>query len=144
AAAFVCIFFFKISFPLIILSAGLIGLIGGWLLPSQFHSSNPHAVASASVIDDHSESPAHTKPSLRRAAIVICTCVAIWFAPLVAIGLWKGKEHTLFREGVFFSKAAMVTIGGAYAVLPYVSQQAVDRFHWLHAGQMMDGLGLAE
>ena len=70
--------------------------------------------------------------------------VALWFAPLLVI-VWKlGSEHTLVREGMFFSKAAMVTFGGAYAVLPYVSQEAVGNFHWLNAAQMLDGLGLAE
>src|SRR6185503_19251394 len=68
----------------------------------------------------------------------------LWWAPVLALGAWLGTEHTLFREGLFFSKAALVTFGGAYAVLPYVSQQAVDHYHWLSATEMLDGLGLAE
>jgi chromate transporter len=68
----------------------------------------------------------------------------LWFAPTFAVGLWLGWEHTLFKEGVFFSKAAVVTFGGAYAVLPYVAQQALFHYGWLKPGQMMDGLGLAE
>jgi len=68
----------------------------------------------------------------------------LWFLPLVALGLWLGAGHTLVREGIFFSKAAMVTFGGAYAVLPYVSQQAVENYNWLTPSQMLDGLGLAE
>src|SRR4029077_4005089 len=67
-----------------------------------------------------------------------------WIAPLLAVGLWLGWNHTLFNEAVFFSKAAVVTFGGAYAVLPYVAQQALFHYGWLKPGQMMDGLGLAE
>ncbi len=68
----------------------------------------------------------------------------IWALPLTLAGVFLGTQHTIFREGIFFSKAAVVTFGGAYAVLPYVSQQAVEHFHWLAPGQMLDGLGLAE
>ena len=72
------------------------------------------------------------------------TCLACWLAPLAALGLWRGPKDVLFQEGLFFSKAAIVTLGGAYSVLPYVAQQAVDYFHWLTPAQMIDGLGLAE
>ena len=68
----------------------------------------------------------------------------LWFAPLIAIGFSLGTGHVLFQEGLFFSKAAVVTFGGAYAVLPYVAQQAVSHYGWLQSGQMLDGLGLAE
>jgi len=68
----------------------------------------------------------------------------IWALPLALTGIFLGTDHTIFREGIFFSKAAVVTFGGAYAVLPYVSQQAVEHYHWLAAPQMLDGLGLAE
>jgi len=70
--------------------------------------------------------------------------LTLWFAPIVAIGISLGTSHTLFQEGLFFSKAAVVTFGGAYAVLPYVAQQALFHYGWLQPGQMMDGLGLAE
>ncbi len=86
----------------------------------------------------------HTRPSLARGLKVVAVSVALWFAPVVALALWLGTEHALFHEGIFFSKAAMVTFGGAYAVLPYVSQQAVEHYGWLSAPQMLDGLGLAE
>ncbi len=69
---------------------------------------------------------------------------ALWWLPILLVGLWQGWRSTLFQEGLFFSKAAVVTFGGAYAVLPYVAQQAVDNYGWLQAGQMIDGLGLAE
>jgi chromate transporter len=71
-------------------------------------------------------------------------CLALWWAPVFGAAAWQGWDGVLVREGVFFSKAAMVTFGGAYAVLPYVGQQAVENFHWLSAPQMLDGLGLAE
>ena len=79
-----------------------------------------------------------------RAIRVTIIWVALWIAPLLAVGLWLGWNHTLFHEAVFFSKAAVVTFGGAYAVLPYVAQQALFHYGWLKPGQMMDGLGLAE
>jgi chromate transporter len=75
---------------------------------------------------------------------VISVSLTLWWTPVILLGLWLGREHALFKEGIFFSKASMVTFGGAYAVLPYVSQQAVEQYHWLSAPQMLDGLGLAE
>src|SRR5438309_10784223 len=72
------------------------------------------------------------------------TWIVIWALPLGLTGIFLGPDHTIFREGIFFSKAAVVTFGGAYAVLPYVSQQAVEHYNWLQAPQMLDGLGLAE
>ena len=75
---------------------------------------------------------------------ISATWIVIWALPLALAGIFLGTDHTIFREGIFFSKAAVVTFGGAYAVLPYVSQQAVEHYHWLTAPQMLDGLGLAE
>jgi chromate transporter len=75
---------------------------------------------------------------------VTAVCAALWVAPVIAVGLWQGGESVWVKEGVFFSKAAMVTFGGAYAVLPYVAQQAVEMHGWLGATQMMDGLAFAE
>ena len=75
---------------------------------------------------------------------MVLVCGGLWWAPVLLLGGWLGWNHTLFREGMFFSKAAMVTFGGAYAVLPYVSQQAVEHYGWLRPEQMLDGLGLAE
>ena len=97
-----------------------------------------------SVLSDAAESPAHTKPSLGRAFRVVTVCLMLWWAPVLFLGRWLGWNHTVPQEGFFFSKAAMVTFGGAYAVLPYVSQQAVQNYQWLNSGQMLDGLGLAE
>ena len=145
ALAFVAIFFFKVPFPLIILTAGLIGFLGGYFWNSKFNVVSGHAkTGNASVLDDETESPAHTRPSLSRAINVTVIWLVLWFAPIMVIGLWLGWDHTLCKEGLFFSKAAVVTFGGAYAVLPYVAQQALFHYGWLKPGQMMDGLGLAE
>jgi chromate transporter len=95
------------------------------------------------VIDDEAENFA-VKPSWGRALRVTATCVALWAAPLVIVGAALGWKSVWLKEGVFFSKAAMVTFGGAYAVLPYVAQQAVETHAWLSAPQMLDGLAFAE
>ena len=145
ALAFVAIFFFHAPFPMIILGAGLIGLIGGRFWKEKFDVVSGHdGVVDESVLSDAAEAPEHARPSLARAIKLIAVWVVLWFAPIVAIGLWKGWGSTLFNEGLFFSKAAVVTFGGAYAVLPYVAQQALFHYGWLKPGQMMDGLGLAE
>ena len=97
-----------------------------------------------SVLGDAHISSGHARPSIGRTLRVVLICAILWWLPIVLTGIYFGWNSTLFREGVFFSKAAMVTFGGAYAVLPYVAQQAVQHYGWLGAGQMMDGLGLAE
>lgn len=145
ALAFVAIYFFKIPFPLIICAAALIGLIGGKVCPGKFLVVTGHGAESeATAIDDKAEAAEHTRPSLARALRVCATWVVLWWVPVILVALWVGKDHAVFREAIFFSKAAMVTFGGAYAVLPYVSQQAVETHGWLTAPQMLDGLGLAE
>jgi chromate transporter len=144
ALAFVAIFFLKVPFPIIILGAGLIGLIGGLLWEKKFYVISVHGPnKEASVLDDEQESPLHTKQSWSRAVRVTAVCLSLWIIPTLLVGFWKGWDSTLFKEGLFFSKAAVVTFGGAYAVLPYVAQQALQ-YGWLQPGQMMDGLGLAE
>ncbi len=145
ALAFAAIFFFHIPFPVIILSAGVIGLMGGRFWKEKFDVVGSHnGPIDESVLGDAAESPEHARPSSPRAIKLILIWTALWFAPTVAVGLWRGWQSTLFQEGLFFSKAAVVTFGGAYAVLPYVAQQALFHFGWLKPGQMMDGLGLAE
>lgn len=148
AGAFAGIFFFKVPFPVIVLSAGIIGFIGGKLSPAIFSGADGHGAIKRerelSVLDDDGETPEHAKPSLSRAVRVSMVCGLLWWLPILALGFCLGWHHTLFQEGIFFSKAAVVTFGGAYAVLPYVAQQAVEHYHWLGPGQMMDGLGLAE
>jgi chromate transporter len=145
ALAFVAIFFFHVPFPVIILGAGVIGLIGGRFWREKFDViGGRDDAADESVLSDTAESPEHTRPSRGRAIKLMFIWVLLWWAPTFAIGLWKGWGSTLFNEGLFFSKAAVVTFGGAYAVLPYVAQQALFHYGWLKPGQMMDGLGLAE
>ncbi len=147
AAAFIAIFFLRIPFPLIVIGAGLIGFIGGKIWPDKFLVIGGHGSEKAtdtSVLGDDTESPEHTRPSLGRAIRITAVCLALWIVPTMLLGFWQGWDGVLFKEGVFFSKAAVVTFGGAYAVLPYVAQQAVEHYGWLQPGQMMDGLGLAE
>ena len=143
--AFVAIYFLRVPFPAIIIGAGLVGFAGGKLWPKKFDVISAHQNgAEQSVIDDQHASPEHTRPSLERAIRVTITWLLIWWTPVGLALLLLGPGHTVFREGIFFSKAAVVTFGGAYAVLPYVAQRAVEHFQWLRPGQMMDGLGLAE
>lgn len=144
--AFVGIFFFHVPFPLIILTTGALGLLGGKFWKEKFAVIKGHGSKNgeAALLGDEAVSPDYTKPTLARALKVCAACLALWWLPVAALGIWFGFDHVLVQEGLFFSKAAMVTFGGAYAVLPYVSQQAVENYHWLSAGQMLDGLGLAE
>jgi len=137
AAAFTALFFLRAPFPLVILIAAVIGLIGGKFWPEKFAVLESHGICEIGSAD-------HSKPTFMRAIRVILVCVLLWWAPVLAAGKLWGWENVLFQEGVFFSKAAMITFGGAYAVLPYVSQQAVEGYQWLSAPQMLDGLGLAE
>src|SRR5256714_7944020 len=145
ALAFVAIYFLHAPFPAIIVGAGLIGFVGGKIWPAKFDVISGHqGGAEQSVIDDEHAPPEHTRPSVQRAIRVTITWLLIWWTPVILASALLGREHTVFWEGIFFSKAAVVTFGGAYAVLPYVAQRAVEHFHWLKPGQMMDGLGLAE
>ena len=147
AAAFVAIYFLKAPFPLIIGVAALIGWVGGQWRPDKFKSGGGHGPVGRetnAVLDDADASPLHTRPSWQRAARVLTVCLVLWWVPVVVAGLWQGWDGTLFKEGVFFSKAAMVTFGGAYAVLPYAAQQTVEHYGWLSAPQMLDGLAFAE
>jgi chromate transporter len=143
--AFVALYFLKVPFPAIVLGAGLVGLLGGTFWKSKFGvSSSQSEPETLSVISDEQESPPHTRPSLSRAIRISIVCLLLWLAPTIGAGILRGVDSTLFKEGLFFSKAAVVTFGGAYAVLPYVAQQALFHYGWLKPGQMMDGLGLAE
>jgi chromate transporter len=145
ALAFVAIYFFKVPFPAIILSAGVIGFVGGLLWKSKFeNASKENSMSARSVISDEQESPAHARPSLSRAVRVSILWLTLWLTPTMILGAVRGWDSTLFKQGLFFSKAAVITFGGAYAVLPYVTQQALFHYGWLKPGQMMDGLGLAE
>jgi len=143
--AFVAIYSFKAPFPAIVFGAGIVGFVGALFWKSEFQiGANHGAKERLSVISDEQESPPHTRPNLRRAILISLVCLGLWLTPTIAAGILRGWDSTLFKEGLFFSKAAVVTFGGAYAVLPYVAQQALFHYGWLKPGQMMDGLGLAE
>jgi chromate transporter len=151
AAAFVAIFFFDLPFPLIVASAALIGLVGHRIRPDAFEVIKGHQAAKAEEHTDGSVAdwldanpPQHSRPSLPRALRVAITCAILWFVPIVLLVGYFGAAHVFAQEAIFFSKAAVVTFGGAYAVLAYIGQQAVERFAWLQPGEMLDGLGMAE
>ncbi|MGV3569418.1 MAG: chromate transporter, partial [Ramlibacter sp.] len=135
-----------VPFPLIVIGAALLGWMGGRLRPEKFPAAGGHGDSSghASVLDDTTEAPAHAVSSPGRTARILATCLALWWLPILCAGLSFGWNHTLVQQGLFFSKAAMVTFGGAYAVLPYVYQGAVEHYLWLTGGQMIDGLALGE
>jgi chromate transporter len=149
AAAFVAIFFFDVPFPLIVLGAGLTGLIGGRLRPDKFlpkATASGHDEAKEPVIDALLRAGLleHTRPSLARSLRVLLVCLALWLGPLLLVAAAFGAKSVYVQEGVFFSKAAVVTFGGAYAVLAYAAQAAVKTYGWLRPGEMLDGLGMAE
>jgi chromate transporter len=151
AAAFVAIFFFDVAFPLIIIAAGLIGYLGGRYWPEKFHVIRSHKLANQldgtreqSAVADTAVSAPHTQPSTRRAIKVLVVCLTLWFVPLLILALWLGPDNVFTQIGLFFSQAAVVTFGGAYAVLAYIAQEAVGTYGWLQPGEMLDGLGMAE
>jgi len=146
-AAFLAIFVFRMPFPLIVIAAGILGYVGGRVRPALF-SVGGHASARASygaaVIDDTTPTPSHALFSVAGFVRVLATGVLLWGAALAALALHYGWEGTLTQMGWFFTKAALLTFGGAYAVLPYVYQGAVDGYGWISAEQMIDGLALGE
>ncbi|HEV2801873.1 MAG TPA: chromate transporter [Pyrinomonadaceae bacterium] len=172
AGAFVAIFFLHVPFPLIVLAAGLCGLLGVHLWPQTFvatqtktasatGTSNERATrdetstgAAASnadaelplayVIEDDAPPPAHTLPSKSRILKILLTGIVLWILPFVAIIRWGGRGGLHAEEYLFFTQAALVTFGGAYAVLAYVTQAAVGSYNWLTEAQAVDGLALAE
>jgi chromate transporter len=149
AVAFMAIFFFDVPFPVVVLGAGAFGLVGGHFRPEAFPTSAKAGTAASdaeTVIGRLAASGglAHTKPSARRALRVLGVCLVLWAAPLVGLAAAFGRASVFVSEGIFFSKAAVVTFGGAYAVLGYVAQRAVETYGWLRPGEMLDGLGLAE
>jgi chromate transporter len=147
ALAFGGIFFFDVPCPLIVLSAGVIGFAGGRLWPEWFQVIKGHEVGEeeggeTAVMTD--SMAAHTQPTLRRALKVLFICLALWWGPLLVLALWRGPDDVFTTIGVFFSKTAVVTFGGAYAALAYTAQEAVSTYGWLMPGEMLDGLGMAE
>jgi chromate transporter len=149
AASFVGIFFLHAPFPLIVLAAGVAGFVSGRLGLSQFRPAGSHDAGgqgSASVDDTvlGEALPPHARPSVARTVSMAAVWLLLWLAPVAAILLTLGAGSVYSQIAVFFSKMAMVTFGGAYAVLAYVAQQAVGDYGWLAPGEMLDGLGMAE
>jgi chromate transporter len=158
ALAFVSIYFLHVPFPIIVVAAGLIGLVGVRLAPSAFvgkpktkeadkktegEGRNPDELPL--VIDDHAPPPAHTVPSRRRTLKILVVGVTLWLFPFLAIGWWRGFDSLHSQEYRFFTQAALVTFGGAYAVLAYVTQALTTApYSWLTPTQAVDGLALAE
>jgi chromate transporter len=149
AAAFVAIFVLKVPFPAIILGAGLLGIVGGRFLPERFQIGTGHSVTTGTMhppalIDDHTPTPAHAVFAWPRLAAYLSVGLGLWLAAFSVLLVLYGWQSVLAQMGRFFSKAALLTFGGAYAVLPYVFQGAVEQHGWLTATQMIDGLALGE
>jgi chromate transporter len=143
ATAFISIYALRVPFPLIVLAAGLVGLAMG-----ARHSPPTGAETMkrepASVIDDNAPRLAHTWPSRRRALRTLAAGLALWALPFVSLAAWRGWSSLHAQEYRFFTQAALVTFGGAYAVLAYVTQAAATKYGWLSQAQAVDGLALAE
>jgi chromate transporter len=149
AAAFVAIFALHLPFPAIVLAAAVVGFVGSRIAPQHFtaggggHGSNAKSYGPA-LIDDDTPPPAHARHSATRLVRVVGIGLALWALPMALLAAWVGWHGTYTQMGWFFTKAALLTFGGAYAVLPYVYQGAVTHFGWLTPTQMIDGLALGE
>ncbi len=140
--AFIALFAGNLPFPLVIAAAGLTGYIAGRFRPDLFATKTAAPSESRPLIADevlHGE-----RPSLRRALKLVAVGVGLWAAPVVAVALAFGRSSVFVTEGLFFSGTAVVTFGGAYAVLSFVAQRAVNVYHWLLPGEMVNGLALTE
>lgn len=147
AAAFISIFAFNVPFPLIVLAAGTIGYFGGKYAPDKFKTGGHGASAKQfgpALIDDHTPTPAHALFNWKRVRQVLVVCLSLWVAAIGTLTAAYGWDAVLTQMAWFFTKAALLTFGGAYAVLPYVYQGAVDNYQWLTGPQMIDGLALGE
>jgi chromate transporter len=148
AASFLAIFALNVPFPAIVVAAALAGHFGARRWPDVFALGGGHGPGSAgggpALIDDHTPTPAHALFSRRRLATVLAIGAGLWLAGMALLVATTGLQGTLTQMGWFFTKAALLTFGGAYAVLPYVVQGAVDTHHWLSGLQMIDGLALGE
>jgi chromate transporter len=148
ALAFVAIFAFGAPFPAIVLAAAVLGIAGGRWVPHAFspggHGVKASDAHAAAVIDDDTPTPAHARFRWSRLAAVVVAFVGLWGAVLAALAALSGAGATLVTMGWFFTKAALLTFGGAYAVLPYIYQGAVETYGWLTPAQMIDGLALGE
>jgi chromate transporter len=146
--AFLAIFVFRLPFPAVVLAAGLIGYFGGRISPQHFKAGGGHGAINkdygAALIDDDTPTPTHALFSWAKLARIAVIGICIWLAVMTALLVIYGWENTFTQMGWFFTKAALLTFGGAYAVLPYVYLGAVEHYHWLTPIQMIDGLALGE
>ena len=147
-ASFVAIFAMNVPFPIIVLAAASIGFVGGRLSPSSLRMGGGHAATAHStgtaLIDDDTPTPSHALFTWKRLWQVLLAAAALWLLPMSLLIFQFGWDHTFTQMSWFFTKAALLTFGGAYAVLPYVFQGAVEQFGWVTATQMIDGLALGE
>lgn len=149
ALAFVAIFFFGAPFPFIILAAGLLGWFGARAGSKLFQADGGHGAGKGGAFSEAEsalgeELPAHARPTAAGAGRAAAMWLVLWLLPVLALLATLGRANTFSQIAVFFSEMAVVTFGGAYAVLAYVAQQAVEHYHWLRPGEMLDGLGMAE
>ena len=148
AASFVALFAANVPFPLIIAGAALIGFVGGRVAPGKFAVGGDHGRAARSfgpaLIDDQTPVPPHARFRWSTLIWIAASGCLLWLLPMAVLVAVEGWTGTLTQMGWFFTKAAFLTFGGAYAVLAYVNQGAVGHYHWLTPTQMIDGLGLGE
>ena len=149
AFAFIAIFFYSVPFPVIVLGAGLIGYLGGRAGHPAFQTGGGHGkVGDTQVADADSalgeSMPAHARPTVGWSLKIAAVFLVLWLGPVLALVLSLGPGNVFSHIAAFFSKMAVVTFGGAYAVLAYVAQEAVETYGWLNPGEMLDGLGMAE
>jgi chromate transporter len=148
AAAFIAVALFAVPFPYVVLGAALLGYVGSRINPEIFHQASVHSAkdiaSTPAVIGDDTPVPAHAIFRLKRFLFLLIAGVGAWAIALGVLALIYGWDATLTQMGWFFTKAALLTFGGAYAVLPYVNEGAVQTYAWLTPTQMMDGLALGE
>jgi chromate transporter len=147
-ASFMAIFALNVPFPLIVLAAAIIGFVGGRLSPASLRMGGGHAAVAVSTVNaligDDTPTPSHAVFTWKRLWQVLLAATVLWLVPMGLLMFQFGWDHTLTQMSWFFTKAALLTFGGAYAVLPYVFQGAVEQFGWVTATQMIDGLALGE
>jgi chromate transporter len=148
AASFIAIFAVNVPFPAIVAAAALVGFVGGRIASDKFKAGGGHGKAEKSfgpaLIDDDTPTPEHAKFTWVRLAKIALTGATLWIVPMALLTANYGWDHPLTQMSWFFTKAALLTFGGAYAVLPYVYQGAVTHYGWLTPAQMIDGLALGE
>ncbi len=145
AFSFIGIFFFAIPFPMIVITAAVVGFFGGMYRPQTFAVISGHATDDGSNDNAEPANPHHQGSTSARSTLTTAiVCLTLWLGPIAALAYWLGGQNVFTQEALFFSKMAVVTFGGAYAVLAYMAQAAVETYGWLQPGEMLDGLGMAE